>query len=243
MATDAPVIGPDGVDDATRTRITDAWITHAVTDPVMVERLRTAFPHVFVNVQAPAPTPAPDPFGGMHRPVPADRVTKSIEDKHYRRVEKYTGAAGTWQEWSFDFVTATQAIIPAVGSVLEAMSKASESTVTLEAVNRVEGISDEMKAAHGTELFTILNGLTSGEASTVVRGVISKVGDRCGFAAFYALNCRFNPKTPGRMLQFLLTVTNPPPVKDVRLIPKAIEDWEAKKASLEKEFGEQISEK
>ena len=45
------------------------------------------------------------------------------------------------------------------------------------------------------------------------------------------------------MLQFLLTVTNPPSVKDVRLIPKAIEDWEAKKASLEKEFGEQISEK
>ena len=92
-------------------------------------------------------------------------------------MDKYTGAAGTWQEWSFDFITATQAVIPAVGTVLEAMNKASESSVTVEAVNRVQGISDEMKESYGTELFTVLNGLTSGEASTVVRGVISQVGD------------------------------------------------------------------
>ena len=77
----------------------------------------------------------------------------------------------------------------------------------------------------------------------MVRGVIRKVGDRCGFAAFYEFNCRFNPKTPGRMLQFLLTVTNPPSVKDVRLLPKVIEDWEAKRAALEREFGETLSEK
>ena len=143
---------------------------------VFMQQLRHHAPHAF----------AAPPANGVTTPVPEPTrlPVKSIEDKHYRRVEKYTGAAGTWQEWSFGFVTATQAIIPAVGMVLEAMNRASESTVTIEAVDRVPGISAEIKARFGTKLFTVLNGLTMGEASTVVRGVISKVGDRCGFAAF-----------------------------------------------------------
>ena len=188
MAAAAPVIGEDGLDDKARENVINKWFFDAIRDPTKIQRMRDAAPQVFVT--APAPGPGPAPFvNPVNRPVPGDRgVTKSIEDKNYRRVDKYSGEPGTWQEWSFDFVTATQAIIPAVGSVLEAMNKASESTVTLEAVNRVQGITEEMKAKHGTELFTVLNGLTSGQASTVVRGVISKVGDRCGFAAFYALS-------------------------------------------------------
>ena len=46
------------------------------------------------------------------------------------------------------------------------MNKASESIVTVEAVNRVPGLSAEMKAKNGTELFTVLNGVIAGEAST-----------------------------------------------------------------------------
>ena len=70
------------------------------------------------------------------------------------------------------------------------------------------------------------------DAKGVVRGVITKIGKRCGFAAFYVLNCRFNPKTPARMLQYLTSVTNPVPIKDARSIPKSIENWEAmRKAS------------
>ena len=59
-------------------------------------------------------------------------------------------------------------------------------------------------------------------------GVASKLGmGRCGFAAFYALSFRFNPKTPARALQFLFAVIHPPAIKDVRLVSKGIEDWEA----------------
>ena len=167
---------------------------------------------------------------------------KSIEEKNYRRMEKYSGAPGTWGEWSFDFVTTTQGISPDVGKVIEEMSRTSEATVTQEAVDRVPGLTAEMKERYGTELFGVLNSLTSGDASLTVRGVIAKLGSRCGFAAYYALNCRFNPKTPARMLQYLLTVTDPPPIKDVRMIPKMIEEWEVKKSVLEKEFSEQLSE-
>ena len=48
---------------------------------------------------------------------------------------------------------------------------------------------------------------------------------------------------PARALQFLHTVVNPAPIKDVRLIPKGIEDWESKRAVMENDFGERLSDR
>ena len=38
-------------------------------------------------------------------------------------------------------------------------------------------------------------------------------------------------------------VIHPPVVKDIRLLPKAIEDWEAQKSKLGTEFGEPLSDR
>ena len=38
-------------------------------------------------------------------------VTKALEDKVYRRCDKYTGVAGTWQEWSFNSLTPPPGLI------------------------------------------------------------------------------------------------------------------------------------
>ena len=111
--------------------------------------------------------------------------TKNIEDKHYRRMEKFTGAAGTWGEWSINFVTTTEGINPRVGRVLEDIGKSSEPSVTVEALDRI--CSREVRDRYGKELFVILTGLTAGDAAIAVRGVITKIGERCGFAAFLAL--------------------------------------------------------
>ena len=77
-----------------------------------------------------------------------------------------------------------------------------------------------------------------------MRGVTTKVGiGRCGFAAFYAISFRFNPKSPARAIQFFFTLFHPPQIKDVRFIPKGIEEWEAKKAISRDEFEEVLSDK
>ncbi len=115
-----------------------------------------------------------------------------------------------------------------VGLVLERIGQQCETQLTPDNLRKV--VSDDICQKYGPELFGVLCGLTGGDADGVVRGILAKHQMRCGFAAYFMLNVRFNPKTPGRMLQFLLTVTNTPSVKDVRLIPRAIEDWEAKKA-------------
>ena len=55
------------------------------------------------------------------------------------------------------------------------------------------------------------------------------------------LSRRFNPKTPARILQSLTAVLSPPPVKDVRLLERAIEEWESKRSRLKSEFNESFS--
>ena len=34
-------------------------------------------------------------------------IVKALTDKVYRRCDKYTGVAGTWQEWSFNLISLT----------------------------------------------------------------------------------------------------------------------------------------
>ena len=76
----------------------------------------------------------------------------------------------------------------------------------------------------------------------MVRSILDKGAGYCGFAAMHAFNTRFNPKTPTRILQFLSVVVQPPPVKDIRLLAKAVEDWESKKMKLKSEFKEEFTE-
>ena len=45
------------------------------------------------------------------------------------------------------------------------------------------------------------------------------------------------------MFQYLLSVVNLTPTKDVRLIPRGIEEWEVRRPTIEQAFDEKLSEK
>ena len=162
-----------------------------------------------------------------------------LEEKHFRRIEKFLGEAGKWQEWLF-------AVCVAVGSVSRECVLAMEDVIkqagsirdvaTLDTV-----VKADVKKKFGAELFGVLCALTGGEANVVVRSIVQKGAGYCGFAALCALSQRFNPKTPARILQFLSTVLNPPSVKDVRLLERAVEEWEIKIGKLKVEFDEEFS--
>ena len=131
--TGTPVIGADGLTDSARDQVTQDWFDRSVQDPAKVQQMRDRAPQVFIQTPAPALAPfvsaAPRPQVNAAAEQQGVRY-KSIEDKNYRRMEKYSGAPGTWAEWSFDFVTTTQGINPEVGKVIDMMSKASEAAVT-----------------------------------------------------------------------------------------------------------------
>ena len=102
-------------------------------------------------------------------------------------------------------------------------------------------VEEEKRTKYSAELFSVLCSLTGGEANVVVRSVIQKGAGYCGFCAICLLSQRFNPKTPARMLQFMQAVLSPQPVKDIRLLEKAIEEWELKAGKLRAESQEQLS--
>ena len=141
-------------------------------------------------------------LGVVPRPPPAGPkiVTKAIEDKVYRRVDKFTGATGAWQEWSLSSVDAISAVNKDIGVVLERIGHQCETQLTPENLRKC--VTEEMREKHGSELFGVLCGLTASEANGVVRGVLAKHNIRCGFAAYFMLSVGFNPKTPARALQF-----------------------------------------
>jgi hypothetical protein len=57
----------------------------------------------------------------------------------------------------------------------------------------------------GSELYAMLSSLVTGEAMTVLRGVMT--GD--GWLARAKLNARFDPRIPAKALMAMLTVMNP----------------------------------
>ena len=98
---------------------------------------------------APPPPPA-EPKAG----------TRVIEEKVYHRVDKYTGAAGTWQEWSFAFVNATSGVNAEVGKILERIGNQCANQLTPETLGKC--VDEDTRQKYGPELFSVLCGLTAG---------------------------------------------------------------------------------
>ena len=184
----------------------------------------------------------------LHIQPDKDKNKMLLDDHTFRRIEKFSGSAGTWQEWSFGVSMTSATIDKNLGIALD--------EVKMKAATPLNGDTfgtDKLKwgswfPAIGIKfkeaLLGVLISLTSGEANAVVSNVPSKIqGNKCGFSAFYALCVRFNPKTHVRALQFFTQVVNPPMIKNARELPAAIDAWEAKANMLLSEYEEKLSPK
>ena len=150
--------------------------------------------------------------------------------------EKFDGTVTKWDEWKFNLLTTVKGRSSECGEAMEDVLQKAGLTKDLSA-NRVD---TDAQRKYGTQLFKVLCWLTIGEAKIVVRSVNDKGAGWCGFAALCLLSQRFNPKTSARILQYLTTVLSPAPVKDVRMLDRAIEGWESKRSRLKSEFGERF---
>jgi hypothetical protein len=153
-----------------------------------------------------------------------------LDERFFRRVEKFDGTGkNNWREFSFQFKVAVGMCNPKARMYLEEIQKAGKDVnfdmifseaVDQEDKNQVEKI--------GHELYAMLSSLVSGEAMTVIRGVLT--GD--GWLAWAKLSARFDPRTPAKALMSMLSVMNPKKVKEVRFLSAAVEDWEVKVKGL-----------
>ena len=162
-----------------------------------------------------------------------------LDEKYFRRIDKFSGETSQWQEWVFAVCVAVGGVAPECVAAIESVIKQAGTITDLTGIAQIVG--EDFVHKYGTELFGVLCSLTAGEANVVVRSVVAKGAGYCGFAALCVLSQRFNPKTPARLLQFLSTVLSPHAVKDVRQLERAVEEWELKVGKLRSEFEETLS--
>jgi hypothetical protein len=133
-----------------------------------------------------------------------------LDEHHLRRVDKFDGTSkSNWREFSFQFKVAVGMVNPKARGMLEEIQKAGKAVDFGKIFNSdMDGESDQMKEhveKMGSELYAMLSSLVSGEAMTVVRGVMT--GD--GWLAWSRLNIRFDPRTPAKALISMLAVMSP----------------------------------
>ena len=162
-----------------------------------------------------------------------------LEEKYFRRIDKFSGDTTKWQEWLFNVFVAVSGVSAECVLAMEDVVKNASATSNPENLHLL--VQKQTLDKYKSELFGVLCSLTEGEANVVVRSTIQRGLGYCGFAALCLLSQRFNPKTPARVLQLLTTVLNPKAVKDVRVLARAVEEWELQRGKLRAEFGEELS--
>jgi hypothetical protein len=153
-----------------------------------------------------------------------------LDEKYFRRVDKYDGQGkSSWREFSFQFKTAVGMGNPKARSFLEEIQKVGKDiNFALLFADVVEPEDRVQVDRLGAEIYAMLSSLLTGDALTVVRGILT--GD--GWLAWSKLCTRFDPRTPAKALMAMLNVMNPKKIKDVRYLSGAVEDWEVKVKGL-----------
>ena len=91
------------------------------------------------------------------------------------------------------------------------------------------------------ELYSLIVGLTSGEAKCVVRGINEKGWESDGFLAIALLQARYDANAAASLLQCVVEVVNPPTVKNHQGIFKGITEWEVRVDGLKMKHDDEIS--
>ena len=173
--------------------------------------------------------------GALAHAFKKDHSAGHLDERHFRRMDKFSGDPIKWREWAFQFKTSVGAVNNKTRDLLEEIQK---STKDPDWEEIFEETTEDDKKKMSAELYNLIVTLVAGEALTVVRGV---AGD--GWEAWHKLLVRFDPKTPARALRMMMSVMQPRRVKDVRELQSALMEWEVKVNQLDAEHNIEIDEK
>ena len=154
-------------------------------------------------------------------------VMGKLDERYFRRVEKFAGEERAWREFSFSFRTAVGMGSMKARQVLEELEREDEEPSEWEAYGDAHGEEERW----GGEVYANLSQLVSGESMTILQSV----GTGNGWAAWWRLARRFDPRTPARALRAMMLAMQPKKVKDIRELPRAVEEWEMRVSNLLKD--------
>ena len=157
---------------------------------------------------------------------------RRIQEKDFRRVDKFPGGEDEWKAWEFDIKVSARA---ADSILVEAMEVAEIASKDITAADfseledeKWDGLEDKSR-----QLYDIFCMLTSGEAKSVIREVPG--GD--GIAAWQTLAKSYARRFLARVLRRYREVMNPVSAKDLSEVVGVIARWETKWKELERTEG------
>jgi hypothetical protein len=162
---------------------------------------------------------------------------RKLQEKDFRRVEKFSGGEDAWKAWEFDFKVALRAADAVMGEALEAVELESK-MVTIANFMELDDVKWDGLEERSKELYDILCMLTTGEAKAIIREVPG--GD--GVMAWQLLTKAYARKTLARTLRRYREVMNPRQSKEVTDIVGSVAKWENKMKELERVEGVKIPE-
>jgi len=197
-------------------------------------------PYMNANTGYPQGTPSPGqfPHGNMNpgynpsNPDQNKRVT--LDEKYFRRCEKFDGDTFKFRAWLFDLLVAIGQIDGTLYDSLKDMLYRARDEEFDPA--SYEGVNHQLYEKYKSELYGVVVSLTVGEAKSVVRGISESGNNNDGFKALVVLQCRYDKKTKANLLRTFLDVTNPPGIKGVNTIIKSIHAWESKVSVLKSRY-------
>ena len=175
-----------------------------------------------------------------------ERPQVHLDEKYFRRVDKFDGDPSKYRGWIFELVVALGQVDGDLQKVVERLVMGKEDVVgkgSVETWRTEDHIDREMHRKYSSELYGLLVSLTSGEAKGILKGMLDSRMPSDGFKALVILRRRFDAITTGSLLQAYLEVVAPSGMKNSGEVISGIHKWETKEALLRSRFEESMSDK
>ena len=144
-----------------------------------------------------------------------------MDEKHFRRVDKFEGNPAKFKSWMFDLLTACEYVDPSLARDLKLQTKERPKINIEEGEFKIEearGVHDNYTFGNQKKykgaLYALIVGLTTGEAKCVVRSISEKAWESDGFLALATLQARYDANTAASLLQCVMEVVSPPTIKN-----------------------------
>jgi hypothetical protein len=162
-----------------------------------------------------------------------------LDEKYFRRVDKFDGDVTKFRGWMFDLMVA-------IGQVDNELAKEVKGILARGLDEKWNPETDAdiqvwTYEKYTAELYGIICSLTTGEAKNVVRGIMDTSLAQDGYKALVILNKRFDAKTSASLLQSFLDVVKPQAMKGTQDIVSGIHKWETRVTGLKSRYGEDLN--
>ena len=158
---------------------------------------------------------------------------KFLDERNFRRVDKFDAKESSWKEWRAHFVAAVKENNLRLAEWMM-HAEANKDPITKEAMELADEDCLQLSAA----LYSRLLSLTSGPAF----GLVESIPDHNGLEAWRALSKRYNPMTPLKCVQLMVQIVTAKINKNNE-VESALARWEAAVNTLERDHKEKLSEK